>query len=140
MIVAVVLGNRMNDDGSLSDTMLIRLNLALKLYSEKRPDKIIVSGGVANVKAGVAEADEMKKWLVKNGIPGDIIVIENKSLTTKENARFSAPIICNLKADKLILCSTKEHIDRFFLNPVKLFKKALKEKGRYTDIEVYTNR
>lgn len=137
MVVAVILGNRMNDYGTLSQKMQSRLGLALKLYAEKAPDRIIVSGGVANKVAGKAEADEMYKWLVSNGIPSDVLIKEGRSLTTKQNAKFSAPIIKGLGADKVILCTSAEHFNRRYLNPYKLFSRALKGSG--VEIEKYTN-
>ena len=48
MIVAVILGNRMNDNGTLSALARKRLDLAEKLYKEYSPEEIILSGGRAN--------------------------------------------------------------------------------------------
>ena len=44
MIVAVILGNRMNDNGTLSALARKRLDLAEKLYKEYSPEEIILSG------------------------------------------------------------------------------------------------
>ena len=55
MKIAIVLGNRMNDDGSLSKIMIKRLLLTLKFDKVYHPDLIITSGGIANELAGVAE-------------------------------------------------------------------------------------
>lgn len=137
MKAAVILGNRMNDDGSMSGRMLIRLNAALKLYAEKKPDYIIVSGGLANKTAGVTEAAAMKNWLVERGVPSDIIVEEDKSLTTKQNAEFAVPMALKLGAEVIYLCSSKEHIRRIYLNPVRLFKKKLK--GESVSLGVYSD-
>lgn len=126
MKVAIVLGNRMNDDGSLSDKMIVRLNLALKLYKEISPDKIIVSGGIANKKAGIAEAEKMHEWLIQNGIPFEVVLKEVDSKSTKQNAKFSVPIAKSLGADEIILCTSSEHFARKWLNPEKLFKAQLK--------------
>lgn len=43
MIVAVILGNRMNDNGTLSALARKRLDLAEKLYKEYSPEEIILS-------------------------------------------------------------------------------------------------
>lgn len=140
MKVFVLLGNRMNDDGTLSDKMKLRLELCVKYYNENKPDKIIVSGGIANPKAGIAEADGMEEYLLSKGIPGDVIIKEDKSLTTKQNAEFSCPKAKEIGADTMVLCTSKEHMERWYLNPVKLFKRYLKKYGA-TDIklETYTN-
>ena len=127
MKVAVVLGNRLNDDKSITPVMEQRLMLTLKLIAEHDPDKIIVSGGVANPAAGVSEAEVMRDWLVGHGVDKDTIVLEDKSLTTKHNAQFSVPILVGLGAKTVILCTSEEHMKRWYLNPLKLFKKQLKK-------------
>lgn len=140
MKVFVLLGNRMKDDGTLSDLMKLRLELAVRYYNENKPDYIIVSGGIANPIAGVAEADKMEEYLLAHGVPSEVIIKEDKSLTTKQNAEFSCPKAKELNADTLVLCTSKEHMNRWYLNPVKLFKRYLK-KYNASDIklETYTN-
>lgn len=127
MFVAVVLGNRLKDDGSCTDIMMARLNLALEVDRVMRPDRIILSGGVANPLAGKSEAQVMFDWLVAQGIDADKLVLEDKSLTTKQNAKFSVPIALQLGADKILVCTTPEHMHRKFLNPIKLFRSTLKK-------------
>ena len=133
MKVAVVLGNRLNDDKSITSIMEQRLMLTLKLIEEHCPDKIIVSGGVANPVAGVSEAYVMNEWLVNHGVDKSMIIQEDNSLTTKENAQYSVPIIVELGAETVILCTSEEHMKRWYLNPVKLFKKQLK---KYPNIQL----
>ena len=140
MKVFVLLGNRMRDDGTISDLMRLRLELCVKYYNDHKPEYIIVSGGIANKIAGVAEADKMEEYLLASGVPQEVIIKEDQSLTTKQNAEFSVPKCKELNADTLVLCSTKEHIKRWYLNPVRLFKGYMR-KYKATDIklEVYTN-
>lgn len=135
MKVAVVLGNRLNDDASITSVMEQRLKLTLQLMQEHAPDKIIVSGGVANPVAGVSEAQVMSNWLVSHGVDIDLIVKEDKSLTTKQNAKYSVPIAVELGAKNVILCTSAEHMSRWYLNPVKLFRKQLK---KYPNIQLTT--
>lgn len=125
MLVAIVLGNRLNDDGSLSEIMLKRLNMALSVNKLFAPDKFIVSGGVANKKAKISEAQAMLDFLVKNGISTDRIVTEDKSLTTKQNAEFSVPLAADLGATEILLCTSSEHMQRSYRNPIKLFENQL---------------
>lgn len=125
MKVAVVLGNRMADDGSLSDIMVLRLKLALEYIKKENPDKVILSGGVANKKAGISEADKIMDYLVNEGVSINLLIKEDKSLTTKENAKFSVPIARSLGADTIVIITSAEHIARKYLNPVKLFKRFL---------------
>lgn len=129
MEVFILLGNRMKDDGSISDILKNRLELAKNYYFARKPNRIIVTGGLANPLAGTAEAPVMKRELVARGIPADIIIEEDKSLTTKQNAEFSLPIVKALGADKIVLCTSKEHMNRWYLNPRRLFRFYMLVKG-----------
>lgn len=122
MEVFVLLGNRMNDDGSISEILKGRLEIAKDYYFARKPDKIIVTGGLANPVAGTPEAPVMKRELVARGVPEEIIIEEDKSLTTKQNAEFSVPIIKSLGTDRVVLCTSKEHMNRWYLNPKRLFR------------------
>lgn len=133
MLVAVVLGNRLNDDGSITDIMEKRLRTALKANGLFCPDYIVVSGGIANDKAGISEAQTMRDYLVERGVSAQKIILEDKSLTTKQNAEYSVPICAKLNATELILITSLEHASRHFLNPIKLFNKQL---AQYPNIKL----
>ena len=53
--VVVLLGNRLNDDGSISEIQKQRLQLALELEQQFNPDYYVLSGGLANPAAGRTE-------------------------------------------------------------------------------------
>ena len=125
MLVAIILGNRLNDDGTMSQILLKRLQTALRVNELFSPAKIIVSGGVANQKVGVSEAEVMSDFLVSQGVEKDKIVVEDKSMTTKQNALFSVPIAAKLGATEILLTTSIEHMGRKNLNPIRLFEKQL---------------
>ena len=127
VLVAIILGNRLNDDGSMSEIMRKRLTATLKLNEFFAPTKIILSGGVANPKVGVSEAEVMRDYLVSRGVDGDKLVLEDKSMTTKQNAEFSVPMAVSLGATEILLCTSTEHMGRKFLNPIRLFSKELQK-------------
>ena len=127
MLVAVILGYRLNDDGTMAPTLVERLQMAIKLNNAFNPDKIVLSGGVANAKAGVSEAQRMHDYLVAQGVESSKLVVEDKSMTTKQNAEFSVPIACQLGATEILLCSSLSHVTRWYLNPISLFKRQLKQ-------------
>jgi len=139
MVVAVILGKRLNDDGSFSEILQRRMSLALQLYKQEKPDYIIVSGGIANPKAGVAEGQKMYDFLVENGVPEKKLIKETESMTTKENAKYTIPMAISLQTNRLILCTSKEHMNRFYLNPYKLFLKAKKKFGGNFDLVKYSD-
>ena len=133
MHVLVVLGNRMNDDGTMTGLSVKRLNAAMRFAAAFGVDKIILSGGVANKKANRSEAAAMHEYLLANGIAADRLVCEDKSLTTEENAEYSVPIAAKLGATEITVITSNEHMSRNFLNPIKLFEKELRN---YPDIKL----
>ena len=128
MKVIVVLGYKLNDDASMDNLLIKRLELCLKLLSEEHYDKVILSGGCPTPPGlDVSEAEAMANYLISKGISEDIIIKENKSLTTEENALYSIPICKQLNAKNITVITTMEHMSRDFLNPVRLFAEQLRD-------------
>ena len=125
MNVAIVLGNWLNNDGSISKLLEKRLQMAKELYFNKEVDKLIVSGGLANKKAGISEAEAMASHLIKDGVKEEDIILEKNSKTTTENAMFSVPIAKELGATRIIIISTIEHFTIYFYNVLKIFRNAI---------------
>ena len=128
MKVVIVLGYKLNDDASMDDLLIKRLDLCLKLINEESYDKIILSGGCPTPPGlEISEAEAMSRYLIEKGVSEDMIIKENKSLTTEENALYSVPICKELNAKKITVITTLEHMSRDFLNPVKLFADQVKD-------------
>lgn len=125
MRIAIVLGNRINDDGTFTDIMVRRLELARELYNNKMVDKIICSGGFANPAVNVSEAEKMKEYLVSKNIPEELVIEENQSMTTYQNAVYSVPIALKENAKVIIVTSTNEHFTKYSFNVVKFFEEQL---------------
>ncbi len=125
MKVAIVLGHRMNDDGSVPELMLKRVAMTCRMIQEWNPDRVILSGGAPNKKASVAEADVMHRLLVEAGVDPALLVVENGSKTTKMNAELAVPMAAEMGADTIILLTSNEHLYRKYFNPVKFFWKEM---------------
>lgn len=70
-----------------------RLDYGLKLYKEGVFPRFIVSGGLDHKDYKYTEAEGMKNYLVKQGVPENAIILENKSTSTYENLLFSQRIM-----------------------------------------------
>ena len=108
--IVVLLGNRLNDDGSISEIQKQRLQLALELEEQFKPEYFILSGGLANPLAGRTEAEAMYENLIKMGVKEEKLIKENYSMTTVQNALYSAPIIKKLQPDQVIICTSPYHL------------------------------
>lgn len=137
MRIAIVLGNRINDDGTFTSIMVRRLELALELYENKMVDKIIVSGGIANDKVNVSEAEKMKEYLINKNVSADLIIEENKSMSTYQNALYSVPLAIKENANLIVVTSTNEHFTKYNYNVIKFFEEQIK--GTDIRLMIYTD-
>lgn len=114
---ALILGSKVNLDGTLSERLEKRMQSGLKLYQEKRVKKIIVSGGLG--KEGFYEAEKMFDYLVENQVPKQDIIIDNYGNNTRATVKNSLKFK-NVKESSLIVVSQYFHISRTKM----LFKKS----------------
>ena len=128
----VMLGGGTNEraDGTLVPKHDVYARIALVAALQARcleaggTCKVIVSGGNPQHHAA-SEADTYAPWLLRAGIAKRDLVLENRSLTTWENARNVAPIVQGQRADTLFVVTSAYHMPRamldfhrFGMNPV----------------------
>lgn len=90
----IILGFALNPDGSMKKELIGRLETALA-SAKRYPDAYLLctGGGTASVSKETTEADAMAQWLEEQGIAQERIIVENKSLTTTQNAINSCQIL-----------------------------------------------
>jgi hypothetical protein len=77
---------------------------------EERPPIVVVSGG--RTWAGEVEADAMAEGLVGLGVPAGVIVRERASLTTRDNARFTAASCARRQIGRVAIVTCRWHLPR----------------------------
>ena len=114
-LAIVILGNSLNDDGSMKDELIGRLNIGLAC-AEQYPNAYIVctGGGTAKDNNDVTEAGQMGKWLLENGLTENRLILENQSRSTIENAQYTMDILCKEypQVDSVAIVSSDYHIAR----------------------------
>lgn len=81
-------------------------------YLQNNPNTLcIVSGGKGKGEE-ISEAEAMADYLKSNGVDAERIIMEDKSTTTWENFKFSAPLILDIEKDKVGVISNNFHIYR----------------------------
>ncbi len=108
--VAIVLGNSVLADSSLSPWLQGRVDAALKLYIAQRIKKIFVSGGKGEY--GVQEADAMKRYLITKKIPGKDIIADNNGANSYLTAKDFIKLSDSLHFSSAIVVSSFYHITR----------------------------
>ena len=115
---AVVLGNKVNVDGTLSTRLEKRMECALNLYKSERVKGFIVSGGLG--KEGHYEGEKMREYLLEQGISDSLIVVDNNGINTRNTVTNTLNMQDSLHYDNLIVVSQYYHITR----TKTLFRKA----------------
>ena len=108
--MAVILGNKVNEDGTLSERLEKRLACGLHLYKAGRVQKIMVSGGLG--KEGFYEGDKMKAYLLENGVPDTSILVDNYSNNTLATVDNTLQLKDSLLFSSLIVVSQYFHVTR----------------------------
>jgi uncharacterized SAM-binding protein YcdF (DUF218 family) len=98
-----------------------RINKTVELYKEGWAPVIIYSGAAAE--GEVSNAEAMRNISVKMGVPKSAIILEEKSVDTAENAKFTSAIIKEKGFESIILVTSPYHQRR----TMELFKAELGE-------------
>lgn len=113
----IVLGSKVNEDGTLSLRLKARLDKSIELYNKNNKLFFFVSGGLG--KEGFLEGTKMKDYLITQGIPTDAIFVDNKGNNTRLTAQ-------NFK-NQFPTCESVCVVSQFF--HVSRCKLALKQAG-----------
>ena len=110
--IMIVLGAGVTN-GKVSKVLQNRLDAAVDYYSKNSDIHIVVAGGLTRQK-DTTEAAAMAEYLIANGIPKDIIILEDKSQSTLENYKFTKHILENkhIDFDSVVFVTNDFHIFR----------------------------
>ncbi|MCM3714733.1 YdcF family protein [Alkalihalobacillus oceani] len=108
--VAVVLGNKVDDNGQPAHRLQARLDKAADLYQQGYFPFIIVSGGVG--KEGFDEAEVMKDYLMNRGIPAEQILTDSAGNNTFLTAKHTDAIMNDSGFTSVTVISQYFHITR----------------------------
>jgi vancomycin permeability regulator SanA len=109
--VAIILGNAVFADSSLSPWLQGRVDAAIELYKTGRIKKIFASGGEGK-EYGVQEGDAMKKYLLEKNIPAIDIIADSKGNNSYLTAKDFMVLNDSLHFSSAIVVSSFYHITR----------------------------
>ena len=109
----VALGFQLNPDGTMRDELIERLTVVLN-SAKKYPHALIVctGGGTAAENESATEAGKMAEWLIEHGIAEKRVIVEDKSVTTAQNAIYTFDILAERypQVKQLAIVSSDYHI------------------------------
>lgn len=88
------LGFELNPDGTMQEELISRLETLL-YCAQQYPNAYVLctGGGTAANAPKITEADAMASWLVSHGLDAKRLIVENRSMTTGQNAKRSHAIL-----------------------------------------------
>lgn len=95
------------DLGSSAD----RVWHAARLYRAAKAPLLVLSGGTAH-EGEVPEAESMRQFLLELGVPGRAMLLEPASVTTSQNAAFSAELLRRQGIRSVLLVTSALHMRR----------------------------
>lgn len=104
----------MNGEGQLSGDAANRLITTFRLY-RKTGLPVITSGGKVYPDSGV-EALIAKRELIALGMPADKVIVEDKSITTRQNALYTKKLLERHHYSRPILVTSAFHMPRAVRN------------------------
>lgn len=117
--LALILGNKVNEDGTLSKRLEMRLKAGVQLFKAGRVKRILVSGGLG--KEGFYEGDKMKEFLVAHAVPDSLIIVDNLGNNTRASVENTLALQKQIHFNSLIVVSQYFHVTRT--------KKLFRDKG-----------
>lgn len=107
----IVLGAKLHPDGSMSRSLEGRCEAALQAYKEGVAPLLIACGG--QIKGTpCSEAEAMRAYLMRAGIPGEKILLEDRSVNTYENLRNTRKIMDEKGLRTAALVTSDYHVER----------------------------
>jgi len=103
----IVLGNPVNNDGTIGETQKSRVEVGIDLYKKGLAKKILFTGGAAVNQ--FIESEVMKQFAISSGVPSKDVLTETRSINTIQNAFYSNQILQNESVDSIILVTSAYH-------------------------------
>jgi uncharacterized SAM-binding protein YcdF (DUF218 family) len=103
----IVAGCRVAADGTPSAALAARVSRAVDLVQRGVAPRLVTTGGAG--RAGPPEAVAAARLAARLGVPHEAIVVEDRSTSTEENARFARALV---DAESVVVVTDSYHVLR----------------------------
>jgi len=108
--VIVILGNKVEADGTPSPRLKSRLDAGVNLYTQGISKRILVSGGTGV--EGYDEAVAMREYLVAKRIPSEAIITDSQGVDSFATAKNTAAYLEGNNLHSVLAVSNYYHLPR----------------------------
>ncbi len=114
-VAIVILGFALNDDGTMKEELIGRLQTGLNI-AEAYPNSYVVvtGGGTAKNNPDVTEGGLMGEWLLAQGLDESRLIVENRAPDTVGNAKYTYEILKEKypQVGSVVLVTSDYHVSR----------------------------
>lgn len=110
MDAVIILGAMVRPDGSPSPAMMRRVGLGVERLQAGNVRQLILSGGPVGY--AIPEARIMERLALEMGAKPEQLILEEQSMSTIENIRFSGALAAQRGLKKLALVTDAYHLPR----------------------------
>ena len=103
--ILIVLSADQLGDGTLGVVSYWRSVYAVRAYRSSGFQRVVISGGKLGFSQSPSIARAMADFMVALGVPRQVISLEERSLSTRENALFTADLVRDWPGTKVLLTS-----------------------------------
>ena len=129
----VILGFALNDDGTMKEELIHRLEVGLA-SAKKYPNAyvLVTGGGTAANNPNVTEGGLMGEWLLEQGLDPDRLIVENRAPDTVGNALNTFNILTSKypQVKNIVMVTSDYHVPRGCLLFYSKFVLAALESGQ----------
>lgn len=108
--LVVILGSKVNQDGTLSNRFKARLDKGLELYQCKKVSLFFVSGGLGI--EGHMEGSKMSHYLISKGVDPKLIIVDDNGNSTNQTVMNFSKAFPHAHQQPIIIVSQYFHITR----------------------------
>ena len=113
----LILGCRFRRDGTLTPLLRGRVDRAVAFWKaqleQTGKSAVLVPSGGQGADEPMPEAEAMRRYLVAQGVPGESILMEDRSRNTYQNMEYSKALIeARTRAAKTVYATTNYHVFR----------------------------
>ncbi len=108
----IVAGCRVDPDGRASPALARRTRRAVELWRKGVAPRIVLTGGIGTYPP--SEAQAAAEIAAQLGVPATALLLEERSTSTEENARFAAALLAEegVAVQRVVVVSDSYHIFR----------------------------
>ena len=106
----IVLGAQVKPDGTLSLQLQWRMDAAAKAWKER--NCLIAVCGAQGAKEPVPEAHAMREELIRQGVPEECILMDDKSFNTRQNIAHAKALLEGHEVNHVLIVTSDYHLPR----------------------------